>query len=84
LCIHRYSWLVRSKHVGDTLVLTVLRNGQELEVSYPLAAKDHLVPLLHGVDCQPSYFIVGKYQPNNRDHSHAALPAGPQPFVAQL
>eukprot|EP00798_Chlamydomonas_sp_ICE-L_P024812 gene24812-10459_t len=32
---------------------------QELDVSYELELKDHLVPMLHGVDCVPSYFIVG-------------------------
>jgi hypothetical protein len=30
------------------------------EVTLELAAKDHLVPLVHGVDCIPSYFIVGE------------------------
>lgn len=29
------------------------------QVSYQLGLKDHLVPMLHGVDCEPSYFIVG-------------------------
>ena len=32
---------------------------QEMEVHYELTLKDHLVPMLHGVDCEPSYFIVG-------------------------
>ena len=26
---------------------------------YSLAVKDNLVPLVHGVDCEPSYFIAG-------------------------
>ncbi len=32
---------------------------QELDLEYELQLKDHLVPMLHGVDCTPSYFIVG-------------------------
>ena len=30
-----------------------------MEVKYELTLRDHLVPMLHGVDCEPSYFIVG-------------------------
>mmetsp|Transcript_37567 Transcript_37567/g.83659 ORF Transcript_37567/g.83659 Transcript_37567/m.83659 type:complete len:631 (-) Transcript_37567:577-2469(-) len=54
-----YTHLIHSKHVGDKLALKILRGGQELEVHYELALKDHLVPMLHGVDCIPSFFIVG-------------------------
>ena len=32
---------------------------QEQDVRYELGLKDHLVPMLHAVDCEPSYFIVG-------------------------
>ena len=54
-----YIHYVRSMHVGDTLSLKILRDGQELDVSYELELKDHLVPMLHAVDCLPSYFISG-------------------------
>ena len=30
-----------------------------MQVKFPLGLRDHLVPMLHGVDCEPSYFIVG-------------------------
>ena len=32
---------------------------QDLDVEYVLGLKDHLVPMLHAVDCEPSYFITG-------------------------
>ncbi|GAX78449.1 hypothetical protein CEUSTIGMA_g5889.t1 [Chlamydomonas eustigma] len=54
-----YSHVIRCMHVGDELSLRILRDGQEMEVSYTLALKDHLVPMLHSVDCEPSYFISG-------------------------
>lgn len=54
-----YIHYVRSMHVGDTLSLKILRDGLEMDVSYELELKDHLVPMLHEVDCLPSYFISG-------------------------
>jgi len=54
-----YMHLVHAKHVGEPLALKIMRDGVVHEVSYPLAVKDHLVPLVHGVDCAPSYLIVG-------------------------
>eukprot|EP00803_Ostreobium_quekettii_P002645 evm.model.scf_1356.3 EVM.evm.TU.scf_1356.3 scf_1356:20076-25448(-) len=54
-----FSHIVRCKHIGDTLHLTILRNGQEMEASYQLGQLRPLVPVLHGLDCTPSYFIVG-------------------------
>jgi hypothetical protein len=54
-----YIHYVRSMHVGDTFALKILRDGQEMDVSYELELKDHLVPMLHAVDCLPSYFISG-------------------------
>ena len=32
---------------------------QELALTYELKGRDSLVPLLHGVDCTPSFFICG-------------------------
>lgn len=40
------------------LRLKVLRDGCEREVSYQLQKKHPMVPVLHGVDCQPCYFII--------------------------
>ncbi|KAF5843609.1 trypsin-like cysteine/serine peptidase domain-containing protein [Dunaliella salina] len=54
-----YGHVIRSQHVGDSLHLRLLRDGQELCVKYTLGLKDHLVPLVHGVDCSPSYYIMG-------------------------
>eukprot|EP00200_Dunaliella_tertiolecta_P008793 CAMPEP_0202381808 /NCGR_PEP_ID=MMETSP1127-20130417/38897_1 /ASSEMBLY_ACC=CAM_ASM_000462 /TAXON_ID=3047 /ORGANISM="Dunaliella tertiolecta, Strain CCMP1320" /LENGTH=681 /DNA_ID=CAMNT_0048980879 /DNA_START=32 /DNA_END=2077 /DNA_ORIENTATION=+ len=54
-----YGHVIRSQHVGDSLHLRLLRDGQELCVKYTLGLKDHLVPLVHGVDCRPSYYIMG-------------------------
>ena len=39
--------------------MKVLRDGQPLELRYRLMQRRPLVPVLHGVDCVPSYFIVG-------------------------
>ena len=39
--------------------MKVLRDGQVLDLHYQVQARRPLVPVLHGVDCVPSYFIVG-------------------------
>ena len=39
--------------------MRVLRQGQLIDLSYQLKQRRPLVPILHGVDCVPSYFIVG-------------------------
>ena len=39
--------------------MKVLRAGQVLDLHYQVQARRPLVPVLHGVDCVPSYFIVG-------------------------
>ena len=44
---------------GDKLNIVVLRDGVLLNLSYVLRSRRPLVPVLHGVDCVPSYFIVG-------------------------
>lgn len=54
-----YVHFIRSMHVGEMLSLKVLREGHEMDLTYELGLKDHLVPMLHAVDCLPSYFIVG-------------------------
>ncbi|KAK9810951.1 hypothetical protein WJX73_000637 [Symbiochloris irregularis] len=54
-----FSHIVRSKHIGDQLQVKVLRDGNLLNLSYELRSRRPLVPVLHGVDCVPSYFIVG-------------------------
>ncbi|KXZ51680.1 hypothetical protein GPECTOR_11g131 [Gonium pectorale] len=54
-----FTHIIRAKHIGEQVHLKLLREGQELCVSYPLRAKDHLVPVLDAVDAVPSYFIVG-------------------------
>ena len=50
---------MRCKHIGDDLTVRVLRDGAPLSLSYTLDRRTPLVPVLHGVDCVPSYFIVG-------------------------
>jgi len=37
----------------------VFRDGALLDLEYQLKQRRPLVPILHGVDCVPSYFIVG-------------------------
>eukprot|EP00891_Asterochloris_glomerata_P000822 jgi/Astpho2/822/e_gw1.00016.51.1_t len=54
-----FTHIVRSRHIGDTLSVKVLRDGQVLDLHYQVQARRPLVPVLHGVDCVPSYFIVG-------------------------
>jgi len=51
--------LMQCMHIGDILPVTVLRDGHVTELSYELHARNPLVPLMHGVDCVPSYMIVG-------------------------
>lgn len=54
-----YYHLISMKHVGDMLSLKILRDGQSLNVSYELKQQQHLVGLIHEVDCLPSYYITG-------------------------
>ena len=44
---------------GESLDVKVLRDGALLDLEYQLKQRRPLVPILHGVDCVPSYFIVG-------------------------
>lgn len=44
---------------GESLDVKVLREGQLLDLKFQLKQRWPLVPILHGVDCVPSYFIVG-------------------------
>lgn len=37
----------------------MLRDGKQTRVKYQLSLRRPLVPVLAGVDCVPSYFIVG-------------------------
>ena len=37
----------------------MLREGKEMELKYQLNLRRPLVPVLAGVDCVPSYFIIG-------------------------
>lgn len=54
-----FSHIVRIKHVGDVLTLKVWRDGAAQLVQYELHPRRPLVPVLHGVDCVPSFLIVG-------------------------
>ena len=44
---------------GDMLDVKVHRKGEEVALRYRLHQRRPLVPVLHGVDCVPSYLIVG-------------------------
>ena len=50
---------IRSSHIGDTVVVSILRQGEAKTVKYRLGHCLFKVPGLHGVDCWPSYFIYG-------------------------
>jgi len=54
-----FTHLWRQHHVGEKLRATVWRDGESVELSFGLAPPHFLVPVLHGVDCKPSYYIVG-------------------------
>ena len=54
-----YTHVVRSHHIGDQLEVTLLRDGQQLVISYPLGRLQPLCPLLHGHDCSPEYMVGG-------------------------
>jgi hypothetical protein len=43
----------------EWLHVRVLRNGVATDLRYQLNLRRPLVPVLAGVDCVPSYFIVG-------------------------
>jgi PDZ domain len=43
----------------DLLNVKILRDGDALDLQYRLDRRQPLVPVLHGVDCIPSYFVVG-------------------------
>ena len=49
----------QKRGADEELLVKVLRDGQPLELRYRLMQRRPLVPVLHGVDCVPSYFIVG-------------------------
>lgn len=50
---------VRRHHVGEEVVLRVLRDGEEKELRFLLESCVSLVPVLHSTGCSPSYFVVG-------------------------
>jgi hypothetical protein len=54
-----FTHLWRQRHCGDTLHAVVLRDGARAEVAFEVARPRPLVPILHTVDCTPSYYIVG-------------------------
>eukprot|EP00899_Mesostigma_viride_P025235 jgi/Mesvir1/5897/Mv00669-RA.1 len=54
-----FSHVIRSHFIGDVIRVVVWRDGQEVELSYPLAPRRPLVPIMHSVDCVPSYFVFG-------------------------
>eukprot|EP00898_Chlorokybus_atmophyticus_P007875 jgi/Chlat1/8089/Chrsp75S07586 len=53
------SHIVRKHFIGDELAVRVLRDGEELSLTYTLAARRPLVPAQHSVDCWPAYFVFG-------------------------
>ena len=56
---HCYHDLTSAVITGESLDVKVLRDGALLVLEYQLKQRRPLVPILHGVDCVPSYFIVG-------------------------
>lgn len=50
---------IRDSHIGDSVTMDILRNGEPKQVKYKLGHCLYKVPGLHGVDCWPSYFIYG-------------------------
>eukprot|EP00210_Caulerpa_lentillifera_P005347 g5110.t1 len=54
-----FAHIIRQKHLGDSLKLLVLRDGEEQTITYEVGQLKPLVPVMHGLDCTPSYFIVG-------------------------
>ena len=53
------SWLSCGRAADDWLAVRVLRDGVVTNLKYQLNLRRPLVPVLAGVDCVPSYFIVG-------------------------
>lgn len=51
-----FSYLVSQRFVGDTVPLTVLRGGAELDLKVTLTAPGQLIPA-HLASSDPSYFV---------------------------
>ena len=47
------------KYSGDEVALTVLRDGEVIQLQTILHWAPHLVPRIHEFDAQASYFIAG-------------------------
>lgn len=58
---------IRRAHIGDEVVLDILRGGAPARVAYPLGHCLYKLPGLHGVDCWPSFYIYGA-APLRRGH----------------
>ncbi len=51
------NYLIRSHHIGEQFILTLLRKGKELEVKVPAKSMVTLIPFEH--EKRPKYFIYG-------------------------
>lgn len=53
-----FKYLITNKFVGETVSLTVMRQGDRLDVSVQLQPYMHLVPA-HNQEKKPSFFMIG-------------------------
>lgn len=56
-----FTHVLRRRHCGDSAGARVLRGGAEIGVDFLLARPVPLVPIMHSVDCFPSFLIVGGF-----------------------
>ena len=58
-----YKYYIDQKQVGDTISMSLLRNGKRQRVNFPLThvADDHLLVDTVAYDVQPKYLIYGGY-----------------------
>lgn len=55
---------IRRAHIGDEVILDILRGGTPSRVAYHLGHCLYKLPGLHGMDCWPSFYIYGPPPPS--------------------
>ena len=51
---------ISTRQIGDPITFTVLRGGEEMEVTVDLTERDyHVIPSLPQYDDQPRYYVIG-------------------------
>jgi len=54
-----FDHLITQRHVGSKVSIRLLRDGSQISVTGSVEPVPRLVPLYHGFDANPTYYIVG-------------------------